>query len=308
MNRKIVPMLGIAAIFGSLSIFAANMWLENAAEARAPQPVAAPLDEAPRIEFGSIVVARQPLRYGSALDAQELEEIPWPKDTLPAGAYASVEDVMRDGNRVVLSPLEANEPVLLAKLSGPNGRATLSNKLTPGMQAVTIAADEITGVGGFLTQGDRVDVVLTRNGGSVVAKSIGAEEAGRIKGAEMITETVVSGARVLSAGAEDNGSSGNGTVTLEVTPSDARRIALARSVGQVSLSLLAATEGEGGARDSATLSSLTGLISSGLPDGQSLSEAMTSDRAKMTEVKVTRGILAETYNVPLSGNAREIQP
>lgn len=306
MNKKIVPMLGIAAIFGSLSIFAANMWLKNAAAARQPQPVAVIAEPEPRVEFGSIVVARQPLAYGSALDAAAMTEIPWPKDALPEGAYSKVEDLLGEGSRVVLSAIEANEPVLLAKLSGPNGRATLSNRLTPGMQAVTIAADEITGVGGFLTPGDRVDVVLTRNGGSVVARSIGAEESGRINGAEMITETVVSGARVLSAGGEGAAAPGTRTVTLEVTPSDARRIALARSVGQVSLSLLAAAESEGGATDSATLSSLTGLISSGLP---AITGAQDEARpAELTEVKVTRGMQAEVYNVPSSGPAGQARP
>lgn len=305
MNKKIVPMLGIAAIFGSLSIFAANMWLENAAEARQPQPVAVVTETEPRVEFGSIVVARQPLAYGSALDTAAMTEIPWPKDALPDGAYSSVEDVLADGSRVVLSAIEANEPVLLAKLSGPNGRATLSNRLTPGMQAVTIAADEITGVGGFLTPGDRVDVVLTRNGGSVVARSIGAEESGRINGAEMITETVVSGARVLSAGGDGGGTPGSRTVALEVTPSDARRIALARSVGQVSLSLLAAAENDGGAKDSATLSSLTGLISSGLPAVTETGDDAAP--AELTEVKVTRGMQAEVYNVPSSGATGDIR-
>ena len=67
MNKKIVPMLGIAAIFGSLSIFAANMWLENAAEARAPQAQMPVASHEPQVDFGSIVVARQPLVYGAAV-------------------------------------------------------------------------------------------------------------------------------------------------------------------------------------------------------------------------------------------------
>ena len=73
----------------------------------------------------------------------------------------------------MLSPIEVNEPVLLAKLSGANGRATLSNLLSPGMRAVTIKTDEIAGVGGFVTPGDRVDVVLTRDAGAIqeVAKN-----------------------------------------------------------------------------------------------------------------------------------------
>lgn len=305
MNKKIVPMLGVAAIFGSLSIFAANKWLETAAEAQVVRAETVPVAPKPEVTFGSIVVAKQPLRYGAAITPGDLAEIPWPMDAVPDGAYRKVKDLIDDGARVVLSPIEANEPVLLAKLSGPNGRATLSNTLSPGMQAVTIPADDVTGVGGFLSLGDRVDVVLTRNGGSVVARSIGAEESGRLKGAEMITETVVSGARVLNPGAENGARSGEKTVTLEVTQADARRIALARSVGQLSLTLLAATDPANGPRGSATLSSLTGMISS--VAGEAV-PASTDKPAVLTEVKVTRGLKGEVYNVPSSNGADGKRP
>ena len=101
------------------------------------------------------------------LDRAQLSEIQWPQDALPQGAFATIDALLAEGSRVVLSPIEANEPVLLAKLSGPNGRASLSNLLTPGMRAVTIKTDEIAGVGGFVTPGDRVDVVLTRDAGAI---------------------------------------------------------------------------------------------------------------------------------------------
>ncbi|PHP65097.1 Flp pilus assembly protein CpaB [Zhengella mangrovi] len=298
-------MLGVAAIFGSLSIFAANKWLETAAEAQVVRAETAPAAPKPEVIFGSIVVAKQPLRYGAAITPGDLSEIPWPKDAVPDGAYRTVKDLVDDGARVVLSPIEANEPVLLAKLSGPNGRATLSNTLSPGMQAVTIPADEVTGVGGFLSMGDRVDVVLTRNGGSAVAQSNGAEETGAAKGVEMITETVVSGARVLSGRPEDGAKSVQKTVTLEVTPADARRIALARSVGQLSLTLLSASAPADGTRDSATLSSLTGMIST--VAGESV-PASTDKPAVLTEVKVTRGLKGEVYNVPSSNGADGKRP
>ena len=81
--------------------------------------------------------------------------------------FRPIDALLAEGSRVVLSPMEANEPVLLAKLSGPNGRASLSNLLSPGMRAVTIKTDEIAGVGGFITPGDRVDIVLTRDAGAI---------------------------------------------------------------------------------------------------------------------------------------------
>ena len=163
-------MMGIAAVVGAASIFAADLWLRSQASARteAPAPVAAE----PKVEFGRIVVAREPLRYGMPLEAARLEEIAWPQAALPPGAFSSISDLVAGGERVVLSPIEPNEPVLLAKLSGPNGRASLSNLLAPGMRAVTIRIDEVAGVGGFVTPGDRVDVVMTRDAGEIDRKSV----------------------------------------------------------------------------------------------------------------------------------------
>ncbi|TIN48518.1 MAG: Flp pilus assembly protein CpaB, partial [Mesorhizobium sp.] len=74
--------------------------------------------------------------YGMALDRAQLSEIPWSQEAVPQGAFTTINALLADGSRVVLSPIEVNEPVLLTKLSGPNGRATLSNMMTPGMRAV----------------------------------------------------------------------------------------------------------------------------------------------------------------------------
>ena len=161
-------MIGIAAVFGAISIFAADLWVKSAENARIdPIEVSVPVPDEPKVEFKKIVVASAPLRFGMELDRAQLTEIPWPQDNLPEGAFGSIDELFADGSRVVLSPIETSEPVLLAKLSGANGRATLSNLLSPGMRAVTIKTDEIAGVGGFVTPGDRVDVVLTRDAGAI---------------------------------------------------------------------------------------------------------------------------------------------
>ncbi|MCB1381816.1 MAG: Flp pilus assembly protein CpaB [Notoacmeibacter sp.] len=296
-------MLGVAAVFGSLSILAANMWLKSAAEAQAPDPVpVAAIPEGPKVEFGTIVVAREPLRYGMPVTADVLSEIPWPKESLPQGSFAKIADLTGEAGRIVLSAVEPNEPVLLAKLSGPDGRASLSNRLTPGMQAVTIRTDEVAGVGGFITPGDRVDVVLTRSAGEQA--NTAQDAAGKaIPGANMVSETIISGVKVLTVGqgADERETSPRlaNSVTLEVTPSDARKIALARNIGQLSLSLLS-TAAADNAGDTATLSSLTTLATKAadaatalpvLPDG-------APKEQPLVEVKVTRGLVGEFYKVP----------
>ena len=171
-------MIGIAAVFGAVSIFAADLWVKSEASQRVEtRTVEIPAPAQPKVEFKTIVVASEPLRFGMQLDRAQLTEIQWPQDALPQGAFPTIDALLAEGSRVVLSPMETNEPVLLAKLSGPNGRATLSNLLSPGMRAVTIKTDEIAGVGGFVTPGDRVDVVLTRDAGAIEEVSKNAEGA-----------------------------------------------------------------------------------------------------------------------------------
>src|SRR5262245_66441548 len=90
-----------------------------------------------------------------------LQEVPWPSDALPNGAFAKIHDIMAGGRRVVLAAIEANEPVLSLKITGPGQRATLSALVMPGMKAVTIRVNDVDGGGGFVLRGDPADVVLT---------------------------------------------------------------------------------------------------------------------------------------------------
>jgi pilus assembly protein CpaB len=292
-------MIGIAAVFGAISIFAADFWVKHQARGDSGDrtaSIAAP--EAPKVEFKTIVVAKAPLRYGTELDREKLAEIPWPQDSVPQGAFTTIDALLAGGSRVVLSPVDINEPVLLAKLSGPNGRATLSNMMSPGMRAVTIRTDEIAGVGGFVTPGDRVDVVLTRDAGEIQEVAKNAQGAA---GSTITSEIVVADAKVLSVGqgADERRTAPQiaNSVTIEVTTEGARKVALARTVGNLSLSLRAASEGGDGKGGITTISSFGGSVQAA---ADAMVNAVTTEPAKPTfkTIIVTRGTKAEEYQVP----------
>jgi pilus assembly protein CpaB len=297
---KAITMIGIAAVVGAASIFAADLWIKSAAGARVQEmSVDIPVPASPKVEFKTIVVATAPLRFGMPLDRAQLSEIPWPQDSLPQGAFATIDKLLAEGSRVVLSPVEANEPVLLAKLSGPNGRATLSNLLSPGMRAVTVKTDEIAGVGGFITPGDRVDLVLTRDAGAIEETSDSAKGA---SGATITTEIVVENAKVLTVGqgADERQTSPQiaNSVTIEVTTEGAQKVALARNVGSLSLSLRAFAEGGGSGDGITTISAFGGSIADGT--AQVITNAVGAavpEEPKFKTVIVTRGTEAETYQV-----------
>ncbi|MGD9915910.1 MAG: Flp pilus assembly protein CpaB [Rhizobiaceae bacterium] len=305
MNRRAITMIGIAAVFGAVAIFVADVWLKNQANARSQEVVREVKIEpaAPVVEFKHIVVANAPLRFGQEIDRAMLTEIPWPQESLPAGAFGSIDALMGEGSRVVLSPIEPNEPVLLAKLSGPNGRATLSNLLAPGMRAVTIKTDEIAGVGGFVAPGDRVDVVLTRDAGEIQEVAKNAEGA---TGSSIATEIVVENAKVLTVGqGADERQTGPqivSSVTIEVTTEGARKVALARNVGVLSLSLRAAGgDGTSGA-GLTTISSFGGSVAEPVPsvtneEVSSIAPPASVEPPQLKTVIVTRGLEPQTYEV-----------
>ncbi len=300
-------MIGIAAVFGGASIFLANGWLQSAASTRAPaeKVIVAQAPAHPEVELASIVVAKGPLAFGTRLDGSLLKEIPWPRKELPEGSFSTVSSVMEEGPRVVLSPIATNEPVLLPKLSGPGGRGTLSNLLSPGMRAVTIRTDEIAGVGGFITPGDRVDVVLTRNAGAI------QEVAGNAKGAAgstVATEVVVEDVKVLSVGqgADESQTSPKivNSVTVEVTPDAASKVALARNVGTLSLTLRPASDGGASERGVTTISAFSGSNMSAITKKASaLFGDDQPEQKQFQTVIVTRGMDEKSYEVVVSGQS-----
>ena len=301
MKRKVITMIGIAAVMGAVSIFAADIWLKN--KANSVEPIRVEVDSGPRVEFKTIVVAKEPLRFGMELSNEQLTEIPWPNDALPEGSFSKVDEVLANGSRVILSPVELNEPVLIAKLSGPGGRATLSNLLSPGMRAVTIRVDEIAGVGGFVTPGDHVDVTLTRDAGQVDEVTNVAQGA---SGSTITTETVLENVKVLTvdqgADTRDAGPRVASSVTVEVTTDGANKIALARSIGTLSLSLRSATDTTSAAGGLTTVSTFGGTSSNGgiIAAATNLFSSATKEdenKPKFATVIVTRGMQPETYKV-----------
>ncbi|MDX8449348.1 Flp pilus assembly protein CpaB [Mesorhizobium captivum] len=306
-------MIGIAAVFGAISIFAADFWVKSQARAQSEQKVASiAAPQQPKVEFKTIVVANAPLRYGTQLDRSQLTEIPWPQDSLPQGAFPTIDKLLAVGSRVVLSPIEVNEPVLLTKLSGPNGRATLSNMLSPGMRAVTIRTDEIAGVGGFITPGDRVDVVLTRDAGEIQEVAKNAQGA---SGSTVTSEIVVSDAKVLSVGqgADERKTEPQiaNSVTLEVTNEGAQKVALARTVGTLSLSLRSAADASATSNGLTTISSFGGSVAaSAEASAASLVNAVAKEpeEPKFKTVIVSRGTKVEEYKVPSKRAEGDVVP
>jgi pilus assembly protein CpaB len=223
-------MIGFAVLFGLLAVFLAQTWLNNQADARMKSLEAQRKVPAPE---RTIVVANRALRFGDALSSLSLREQPWPADALPAGAFATIADLTAE-KRIALMPIDVNEAILASKITGPGQRATLSAVLEPGMKAVTVRVNDVEGVAGFVLPGDHVDVLLTRQGEKNMAATDVVVQDVPVLAIDQVADERTDKPAVVKA------------VTLEVNVTDGQRVALAATVGTLSLLLRKAGELAGG--------------------------------------------------------------
>ncbi|GGD49863.1 Flp pilus assembly protein CpaB [Croceicoccus pelagius] len=172
-------------------------------------------------QLARIVVATQPLDFGSALTTENIRLQNYPSNSVPVGAFFSMEELLQ-GGQVALRPIVPGEPILADKLSG---RAVLSAKLPDGMRAMSIPISATNAVSGFIRPADIVDVLLTRDLGDD----------------EQVTEVVMEAVQVLAIGttqsenATEPGLAGTATVLVDLF--GAQKLTLARKMGEMSLVL-----------------------------------------------------------------------
>jgi pilus assembly protein CpaB len=238
MDMKKVLLIVGALVIALGAAFGVNMLMRGSA---APEARAA---AAPEVEGPKVLVATRALPVGTILTAESLRFQPWPEGLVRNDAYyvEGSADMNSLVGSVVRVAMTAGAPVTRGSLVNPNDRGFLAAALAPGMRAITVPLSPDQGVGGFVFPGDRVDLLMTAE--------LTNEEDTNIK--LYTSETIVRNLRVLAV--DQNTNPGNGengatvtptiaaTVTLEATPQIAERIAVARSVGTISLSLRSLAE------------------------------------------------------------------
>jgi pilus assembly protein CpaB len=179
-------------------------------------------------------VASTHLPVGTFLDEVEAPFEDWPDAELEEGwvtaAVAEEDDIL---GAVVIEAVAAGEPLTRDALLMPGQDGFLAAVLNPGMRAVSVAVDAVSGNAGHVFPGDKVDVVLTQ-------KIEGALR----RGTDWVSETILESVRVIAVDQnldEDLAAREQArvprTFTLEVTPVDVERIAVANQLGRLSFSL-----------------------------------------------------------------------
>ena len=228
--RKVILLVGALIVAGVTAFLARNMFVGAAA------PEASAQIQAPPPQGPEVLVATRSLPVGTIIDAEALRFQIWPAGLVQPAYYIRGQGTNPQEliGTVVRTEMSAGQPLTQGSLVRPGERGFLAAALGPGMRAITVGVSATSGVAGFVFPGDRVDIVLTQ------------EVQGEGEGAPLrVSETVIRNIRVLATDQRLNARDENGnqvatpiaTVTLEATPRIAEKIAVAQTIGQLSLSL-----------------------------------------------------------------------
>jgi pilus assembly protein CpaB len=213
----------ILTAFVGLAVAGGSAWFaRDVLEGRIVQPAAAA-----EVGLVDVYVAGRDIGFGQAIDASMLTTIAWPSNAVPAGTFSDVGNLLPQGDqpaRRARRPIAQGELILVSKVSDFGEKVTIVQTLGANNRAMAIKVNAETGVGGFVTPGDFVDVLLTQ----------GRDE-------DMRAVTILQNIRVVGVDQDHNEQTDAPevarTVTVEVSPDQGQRLALAQKAGTLSLTL-----------------------------------------------------------------------
>ena len=228
-GKKIVLLVGALIIAVTTALLARNMLSSSSA----PQASASSMPVA--ADQPHVLVATKALPVGTILDAESFRFQPWPKDLVEQAYYIQGQaDPAKLAGSVVRTAISAGQPMTVGSVIKPGERGFLAAALGPGMRAITVPVSAQNSVAGFVFPGDRVDLMLTQ---SVAGGGDGE--------ALKVSETILRNLRVLATDQRMDALGADGkpvvqtysNVTIEVTPKIAEKIAVAQTIGSLSLTL-----------------------------------------------------------------------
>ena len=179
-----------------------------------------------RVATKPVVVAAKDIPAGAALDKQSLEVKQWPAVAVPKDAFGSLEAA---AGRVARVPVFTGEAIVPGRLARAGTAPGLEARIAPGMRAMSVRINDVAGMSGLVQPNSRVDVLVS-------LRESGASSS------EEVSKLFLENMRVLSMGSrttrDDSGDPTPATTaTLEVTPAQAEKLAVAMRQGMIQLVL-----------------------------------------------------------------------
>ncbi len=211
-NTRALIVLAVAVLAGLGAVLLASRWLNNQSNSNVSR----------------VAVAAVEINLGQRIAPDMVKMVDWPSDSVPAG---SVSDAGTLDGRVARTGLQRGEAILEAKLAPKGTQGGLSAVIGEGRRAITVRVNDVIGVAGFALPGNYVDIIVNTHRD---------RETGNRRD-QAISKIVLERIMVLAVAQEVSRDETKprvvNAVTLEVTPEQAEKIDLARSVGTLSLVL-----------------------------------------------------------------------
>ena len=211
-----VALMGVAVAGGS--VYAAKVYIDQSAVSASSTADAG---------LVNVVVAARDIPYGQAIQPQMLQIMSWPVAALPPGAMTEMADLVAQPGqppRRAKRALVQGELILASKVSEFGEKVTIVQSLGENTRAMAIKVDAETAVGGFVTPGDTVDILLTQ-GKDAQMRAVTILQNIRIVGVDQMSDEQSDAPEVAR------------TVTVEVSPEEGQKLALAQKAGTLSLTL-----------------------------------------------------------------------
>lgn len=205
-------MLGVAVVCGLLAVALAAQWL---------------MQQSSR-GMARIAVAASDISLGQRITPDMVKLVDWPASSTPPGAY---KDLAALDGRVLRTSLLRGEAIIDTKLAPLGTTGGLSAVIGEGRRAMTVRVNDVIGVAGFALPGNYVDILVNtqRDGDNNTARD---KQISKI-----VLERILVLAVAQDVGRDETKPRVVNAVTLEVTPEQAEKLDLARSVGSLSLVL-----------------------------------------------------------------------
>jgi pilus assembly protein CpaB len=176
-----------------------------------------------RVATRRIVVAVRDIAEGAVIDRHAVTTTDWPAATVPVGAFTTIDSVV---GRITRVPVFNSDALVPARLAPVGSRPGLEAKISAGKRAMGVLIDDVAGITGVIQPNSRVDVLVTL----------------RAVSQRQVAKVFMENVRVLSIDWHEEREGTKDPIdatiaTLEVTPGEAERLAVAMNQGSIQLVL-----------------------------------------------------------------------
>ncbi|ABE44464.1 Flp pilus assembly protein CpaB [Polaromonas sp. JS666] len=212
-NTRALVMIAVAVVLAFGAVIVAARWISAQASA----------------DTSKVAVAAVDISLGARLSPEMVRMVDWPASAMPPGA---ITDAKQLETRVTRTSIQRGEPVMEGKLAPPGTQGGLSAVVAEGKRAMTVRVNDVVGVAGFALPGNFVDILVNTQdepgkGGAGKDQTI----------SKIVLERILVLAIAQESSRDETKPKVVNAVTLELTPDQAEKLDLARSVGTLSLVL-----------------------------------------------------------------------